>query len=145
LRGTTAYAALVIGYRMWGQVAGRVGHRRILVVCGALSALYPVCTALAPSAPWLLPAAFIWGLSMSGTDIGFFDMLLATCPPGRQPSFAATSNMLVSVVTFAGPLLGGLLAALAGLRPALFIAGALQLGTTAFFFLLPDREHESIA
>jgi MFS family permease len=145
LRGTVGYAALVVGYRMWGQVANRIGHRSVLLICGAVAALYPALTALAPSAPWLLPAAALWGLSIAGSDIGLFDMLLNACPDGRQPSYAATSNMLVSTVTFVAPLIGGVLAQLAGVRPALLVAALLQLLTTAFFLLLPNREQEALA
>ncbi|HEX9118789.1 MAG TPA: hypothetical protein VGA61_22170, partial [Anaerolineae bacterium] len=85
------------------------------------------------------------GLTVSGTDIGFLDMLLATCPPGRQPRFAAISNMLTSVMTFVAPLIGGGLAQIINVQTALLVAGALQLITTAFFLLLPGREQEGLA
>ncbi|HEX9114699.1 MAG TPA: MFS transporter [Anaerolineae bacterium] len=144
-RGVAGYAALVVGYRTWGRVANRLGHRNLLLLAGGVSALYPILTALAPTAPWLLPAAAVWGLTVSGTDIGFLDMLLATCPPGRQPRFAAISNMLTSVMTFVAPLIGGGLAQIINVQTALLVAGALQLITTAFFLLLPGREQEGLA
>jgi MFS family permease len=145
LRGTVGYSALVVGYRFWGRTANRIGHRKLLYLAGGCFALYPIVTALAGRVEWLLPAAVIWGFCASGLDIGLFDMLLAACPEGRQPSFAATANMLVSAVAFVGPLLGAALAQSLNTRAALFIIGALQLASIVFFRLLPSREQEALA
>ncbi len=144
MRGTAGYAALVVGYWFWGRVAGRIGHRTLLIVCGAALAFYPALTALAPTAQWLLPAALLWGFVIGGLDIGFFDMLLASCPEGRQPSFAAAANVLLSVATSVGPLLGAGLASAIGIRAALLGIAALQLATVALFPLLPSREQEGL-
>ena len=86
LRGTAGYAALVLGYWFWGRMASRIGHRGLLLMCGAGLAFYPVLTALAPSVAWLLPAAVLWGFTVSGVDIGLFDMMLISSPAGRMPS-----------------------------------------------------------
>jgi MFS family permease len=142
LRGTAGYAALVVGYVFWGRVANRIGHRLLLLICGGTLAVYPVFTALVPSVPWLLPAAMLWGFTVSGIDIGLFDMLLAVCPEGRQPRFAAAANTLLSVAITLGPILGAALAAAVTIRGALFISGALQLVGASAFLLLPSREHE---
>jgi len=145
LRGTAGYAALVVGYWFWGQVANRSGHRRLLLICGVAQAFYPCVTALAPSMQWLLPAAVVWGFSMSGLDIGLFDMLLAACPEGRQPRFAGGANMLASVAITVGPLLGAALAQGLGTRTALFVIAGVQAAGTLFFLLLPGREQEGKA
>lgn len=144
LRGTAGYAALVVGYRFWGKMANRLGHRTLLLICGVGLGIYPILTALAPTMEWLLPAAVVWGFTIAGTDLGFFDMLLAICPNGRQPSFAAASNMLVSVATTLGPLLGAALANLVGIHSALLITGVLQVASVTFFLLLPGREQEGL-
>ena len=143
-RGTVAYAALVVGYHIWGKTANRLGHRNLLFIAGALFALYPILTALAPSAPWLLPASIIWGLTLSGTDIGTFDMLLGCCPDGRQPSFIATANLLICLVSFLGPFIGAELVHILDVRSALLVSGAVQLVTAGFFILLPSREQEGL-
>ncbi|OQA41550.1 MAG: Major Facilitator Superfamily protein [Chloroflexi bacterium ADurb.Bin325] len=142
LRGTAGYAALVVGYWFWGRAANRIGHRRLLLICGATFALYPTLTALAPSVHWLLPAAVLWGLAASGIDLGLFDMLLAVCPEGQQPRFAAAANTLASLALTLGPLLGAGLAAAVTVRGALFVSGALQFASTFAFLLLPEHEHE---
>ncbi len=137
LRGTAGYVALVVGYAFWGRVANRLGHRNLLLICCSSFGLYPVLTALAPSMEWLLPAAIVWGFTAGGLDIGLFDMLLAVCPDGRQPTFAAAAQMLVSVVAFVGPLIGAALADALTVRTALFLIGGLQIAAALLFFLLP--------
>jgi MFS family permease len=144
LRGTAGYATLVVGYVFWGRMTSRIGHRTLLLVCAGSLALYPILTALAPSMSWLLPAAAVWGFTVAGVDIGLFDMLLATCPEGRQPTFAAAAQMFVSVAMTVGPMLGAALAGMTGTRSALLIIGGLQLLGAASFVLLPSREQERI-
>lgn len=142
LRGTAGYAALVLGYWLWGRVATRIGHRNVLLLCGATGAFYPVLTALAPSVEWLLPAAALWGLTISGVDIGLFDMMLLSSPAGRLPSFAAMANMLSNIALAIGPLIGAGLAGVIGIREALLVVGGLQFAATAGFLLLPGLEEE---
>lgn len=142
LRGTAGYAALVLGYALWGRMANRIGHRALLLICGLISALYPVTTAWAPSVEWLLLAAAFWGITISGVDIGLFDMMLISAPAGRMPSFAAFANVMNNIALAVGPLLGAGLAGLIGIRTALLLIGGLQLAATAGFLLLPNHEQE---
>ncbi len=142
LRGTAGYAALVLGYWLWGRLTNRIGHRGLLLACGLGGALYPITTALAPSVEWLLPAAALWGITISGIDIGLFDMMLIAAPPGRAPSFAALANVLNNIALAVGPLLGAALANLTGIQTALLVIGGLQAIATAGFLLLPGREQE---
>ncbi|MCU0503302.1 MAG: MFS transporter [Anaerolineae bacterium] len=145
LRGTAGYAALVLGYWVWGRMASRIGHRGLLLSCGAGLAFYPVLTALAPSVEWLLPAAALWGFTVAGIDIGLFDMMLISSPAGRMPSFAAVTNVLNNIALAIGPLLGAALAGLVGTRSALLVIGGLQLIATLGYLLLPSREQEKAA
>ncbi len=143
LRGTVGSFALVIGYFFWGRMANRIGHRRMLIICGAGQACYPVLTALAPDPVWLLPAAFVSGITAGGIDLGLFDMLLGACPEGRQPTFAAGSAVFTSIAVTIGPLLGAALAQSTSTRTALFFIGAAQAVATLGFLLLPSREQEN--
>lgn len=144
IRGAVAYLTLVAGYWLWGKVANRMGHRRLLFIA-ALIGLYPIVTGLSPSVEWLIPAAIIWGVFVAAVDIGIIDMLLLACPEGRQPSFSAVSNMLASAEVMVGPLIGAALASVIGVAEALVVSGVLQLASAVFFFLLPDREQEMAA
>jgi MFS family permease len=144
LRGTAGYATLVVGYWLWGRVTNRIGHRTLLLICGGGLALYPVLTALAPTPAWLLPAAVLWGFTASGIDIGLFDTLLAACPAGKMPSFAAAANATSSIASSVGPLLGAGLAQEIGTRSALLVVGGLIAAAAASFLLLPNRQQEGL-
>ena len=138
LRGMVGYAALVVGYTLWGRLANRLGHRRVLTWSALGLGFYPILTALSPSALWLLPAAFVWGITAAGVDIGLFDLMLAACPEQRQPLFAAVSSMATNAAIFAGPLLGATLANATTITTALIIAGIAQWVATFPFRALPS-------
>jgi len=137
LRGTVAYAALVVGYLFWGRNANRLGHRRVLAA-GALGvAIYAITSALLPAPVWLVPVALLWGIFVAGTDIGLFDLLLHTCPRGMEARFVSVSQFAANLAIFVGPLLGVALAGVTSVRTAMLVAGALQLASIAAFALLP--------
>ena len=142
LRGMVGFGALAIAYWVWGRLAHRMGHRRLLLITGTMMGLYPIATGLAQSVEWLLPAAVIWGVSVAGVDIGLVDTLLLTSPEKRKPSFVAIGNMLASAETFIGPLLGAALASLIGIRTALLVSGVLIIASIVFFAFLPSRTEE---
>jgi MFS family permease len=137
LRGTVGHGVLVAGYLVWGRLANRVGHRKVLMWSAGTLALYPIATALSPTAIWLLPAAAIWGFAVAGVDIGLFDMMLAACPTERQPLFAAVWTMVARAAMFLGPLIGAALSEATSLGTALLVAGVAQGVTILFFYALP--------
>ena len=137
LRGTVGHAALVVGYILWGNRANRLGHRKVLWLSALGLAIYPIFTALSPTAIWLLPAAAIWGITVAGIDVGIFDLMLASIPGQRQPLFAGAYSMVANACIFLGPLIGAATAQATTTRSALILAGILQAITTIPFFLLP--------
>lgn len=137
LRGTVGHCALVVGYLAWGRLAGRMGHRRVLVLSALLHSLFPIITALSPSAFWLLPAAAVWGLAAAGINVGLFDLTLACCPTQRQQRFIAVDSMIANLAVFAGPLLGVAIADAESSSLALLVSGGLQVVTIVPFLLLP--------
>jgi DHA1 family multidrug resistance protein-like MFS transporter len=142
IRGMVGFAVLAVGYGVWGRLAHRMGHRRLLLVTGATLGIYPIFTGLSQSVEWLVPAAAIWGLGVAGIDIGLVDMLLLSSPEQRKPSFVAIGNMLASAENFVGPLIGAALAPLIGMQNALLLSGVLVIVSVVFFLLLPSREQE---
>jgi MFS family permease len=142
VRGAVSAIALVIGYFFWGRTANRIGHRRMLMICGVGQACYPAMTALAPDVFWLLPAAFVAGITAGGIELGLFDMLLAACPEGRQPTFAAGSAVFTNLAITVGPLLGAAMAQQWTTQVALFAIAGVQAFATLAFLLLPGREQE---
>ncbi|MHB9034502.1 MAG: MFS transporter [Anaerolineae bacterium] len=137
LRGTVGYGALVAGYLLWGRVANRIGHRKVLYISALGLAVYVVLSALVPTAIWILPVALIWGMTASGIDVGLFDLMLSAFHTERQPLFAAFWSIEANLCVFIGPLIGAALSGPLGLRNAILVGGALQALTTLPFLWLP--------
>jgi MFS family permease len=137
LRGAAGYAALIVGYLLWGRSANRLGNQRVLTVCAIGIGAYVLGSAVAPRAIWLLPVALLWGLTASGIDVALFDLLLRACPQGKVARFASANALPASLAGFLGPLLGVAVANLTSVRTALWINGAALILSAACFWLLP--------
>jgi len=138
LRGTASYAALVVGYLIWGRIAQRIKHRWTLFLAVLMLGFYPITSALIPSAPWLLPVAVIGGFASAGVNIGLFDLMLAAVPKDKMPRLSSVLNLVANAAAFIGPMLGVMLSEATSLRTALLVIGAIQLLSTATFALLPS-------
>ncbi|MCE5259556.1 MAG: MFS transporter [Chloroflexi bacterium] len=137
LRGTVGYGALVVGYMLWGRIANRIGHRKVLFISALGLAAYVIISSFLPSAIWILPVALLWGMTASGIDVGLFDLMLGACQAERQPLFAAFWSIEANLAVFIGPLIGAALSDTLGLRSAILIGGLLQAVTTLPFLRLP--------
>lgn len=137
LRGTVGYVALMAGYLFWGRSANRLGHRRVLTLGALGTALYGLASAASPSAVWLVPVALLWGACVPGIDVGLFDLLLHSCPRGKEARFVSVNQFVANVAIFVGPLLGVALANATSVRAALVVASLLQALATVGFRLLP--------
>jgi len=126
LRTTAGNAALVVSYPLWGWAATRLGHERALVLATVGLGLYPVMTGLTTAAPWLVPAAILWGLFAGGIDVTLFEGLLHTAPPARRAQYVALNTAVANLIAFVAPIAGAALAGLLGIPVVLFLAGVLH-------------------
>lgn len=124
---------LMFGYFIWGRVTGRLGRRRVVIGAIAAVGLYPLLTAIAPSAIWLVPIAGLRGLFYAATDIVLFEALIAKSPRDHRPAFVATANMIENGAHLAAPLLGAVLAALWNIPVAFLIGFVAALVAAALF------------
>lgn len=130
----------LLGARAANPLAHRFGRHKVMLLFGALRALWPV--GLAFVRPGTAGLALVMGLELGLiTSVGVFNPIFTTyrleqTPPDRLPrllsAWAITSKVSVAVMTG----LWGILAAIAGPRAAVAAAGVLLLGTP---FLLPWR------
>jgi len=138
LRETAAYAALVVGYLAWGRWAPKTQQRKQLTAGVLLLGLYLIATGLIPSAVWLVPVALVWGLAMSGVNIGLFNVMLASAPKEKMPRLAAVLNLVASAAASVGPLLGVALSQATSIRTAILIIGALTILSTIPLRVVPS-------
>ncbi len=106
------------------QLGERVGLKRLIVVCAALSGAFylPMLVVDAPYQAIALVAVF--GL-FSGAMLGSTSALLGLAVPREQHGRAfGASQSAVSIAFAVGPLLGGVFAATLGLRSVFLVSAA---------------------
>ena len=139
LLSMTQSAVTIVTYLYWGRVASRRGNRRVLLISSLGMVLYPVLTGLSPRVELLLLPSIIAGIFGAGFNLSFFNTLLEVCPQERRPSYVAINTTLINVAAFLAPLLGTSLPNLLDIRVVFFIAGALRLLGTGFFYKLQAK------
>jgi len=87
---------------------------------------------------WLVPVALVWGLAMSGVNIGLFNVMLASAPKEKMPRLAAVLNLVASAAASVGPLLGVALSQATSIRTAILIIGALTILSTIPLRVVPS-------
>ncbi len=114
-----------------GRISDRLGHRRVLVISSAGSALFSIPHAIAQSTGQLFGLRIGWGLIAGGGGPVMNAMIgsnVSSDMYGR--AFGITTSAMC--LGFAlGPLAGGLLASVTGLRWPFVVMGALQLAAAA--------------
>lgn len=117
---------LMISYFFWTNVSARKGERIVLLLSAFGVSLYPMLTAFTTS-PGVLPIwAAIAGFFVGGTDLVFFDVVLATCPKENQATYIGIYQTTVQMSTFLAPLFGTALSQVVGLVPILILATVIR-------------------
>jgi predicted MFS family arabinose efflux permease len=130
LRTTVGSLALTLGYYLWGRLASRLGHGRVLVLAAAGLACYPLLTAVTTreTLGLLLVAALVWGAFAGGVEVALFELLVLAAAGERRLRFFAVNIALTNLVALGGPVVGAALAETWGIPAALLVAaGALLL------------------
>ncbi|MGE5603847.1 MAG: MFS transporter [Nitrososphaerales archaeon] len=118
---------MMLSYFFWAHVAARKGERPVLLISAFGVSFYPLMTALTHS-PGLLPLwAALAGFFVGGTDLVFFDVVLATCPKEHQATYIGIYQTTLQMATFLAPLVGTELSNVVGLVPALILATVFRL------------------
>ncbi len=134
----TALAAAVIS-PIWGSMADRKGRKLMMIRAAAGMTVAMGALAFVPNVYWMLGMRFLTGV-LSGY-VPNATALLASQAPKEQSGFAlgtlATGSMAGTLI---GPLIGGTLAQLFGIRNVFIITGILLTITTilTIFFVKED-------
>jgi len=83
----------------FGQVADRIGRRRMLVCCLAAFAAANLLTAVAASVIWLLAARVAAGVAAAGVTPSVYALVGSAAPPDRRATWMAlvVSGLLLSL------------------------------------------------
>jgi DHA1 family multidrug resistance protein-like MFS transporter len=122
---SATFLAYALMSPVWGNLADRCGRRPMLLRSSlGIGASY-VMMVFAGSLPFLLAARLLNGLLSGFTPASI--ILVSVCTPSEQVGYAlGILNMAVAAGSILGPLAGGILTELLGVRMALAGAGVLM-------------------
>jgi DHA1 family multidrug resistance protein-like MFS transporter len=131
-------ATSAVGAVTLGRASDRLGYRRVLLVCGLLTAVLFVPQFFVTTPLQLILLQGGVGLAMSGVLASISALLANLAPEGRQGAVYGVDASVVSMANAVGPMLGASVAAGFGLRlPFLATAGALALGAGLAWRFVP--------
>jgi DHA1 family multidrug resistance protein-like MFS transporter len=107
-----------------GRLGDRAGHRRILIICSLLAALFYLPQSLVTSGWQLLILQALVGVCLGGVVPAISALLARYIQPGEEGAAYGLDNSITSVARAVAPLLGAVVAAWFGLR-ATFVLTAL--------------------
>lgn len=119
--GAQAAAAAVAGC-VFGVATDRIGYRRPWMVAH-LFGLAACAVAFTASGTAAMCVAFaLLGVSVTGTVLCRYNLLIELAPPGRSPKYIAVNYSIVQIVFATAPLLGAMLVRSVSTR-AVFVPG----------------------
>jgi MFS family permease len=124
--------ALLVGSQavsnlVWGIVADRIGHKRVLIgeaVCVALAA---AVASFAVSPVWLWVTFILMGISVAASGVSALTIVLEFSGPEERPTYIGLTNTLLAPVAVLAPIFGGWLAGWRGYETMFLVAGLLAL------------------
>ena len=121
-------AVLVAGQAVmgliWGVLADRFGHKRVLATAAFALALAALAAWMADSQTWLVVTFALLGAYMAADTASGLNIILEFCAPEDRPTYIGLTNTLLAPVLTLAPLLGGWLAMTVG-YPGLFMTALL--------------------
>ncbi|OPY69745.1 MAG: Major Facilitator Superfamily protein [Syntrophorhabdaceae bacterium PtaU1.Bin034] len=133
----------MVGQRVWGVQNDRRGAVWVLRITGFLIPAIPAAWALIPNW-WYLPviegvSGFIW----AGYWLANFNLLLRMSPDANRSRFVALHQSVVSVASFIGPVLGGIIVNMVSIKGLFWTSAAGRFGVSLLFlFLIASDRNE---
>lgn len=126
-------------YLVWGLIADRFGHKRVLCIGAACMAVAGLVAHWTPGVAGLYAAFALMGAAVSAEMISSSSIVLEFAPADEQPTYVGLSNTLVAPFRTLALILGGALASGLGYG-GLFLIAALVSTAGAAAMALGVRE-----
>lgn len=128
------------GQVVFGRVADRRPAQSLMIHSGLAVAIVPLAWCFARE-PWqVIPINVFGGIAWAAYLLASFNFLLAISPAGRERYYAGAYTMIMFLSLTIGPLLGGAIAAVYGIKTVLIAAGLGRMAATGLFAVLVREE-----
>ena len=129
----------LVGTLYWGRVVDRWGNLKVNRLTALAIPILPWAW-MVVTAPWQVIFLNAYaGLVWSGFLVSNFNLLLSLSPPRQRARFAALYQTGVLLSSFVGPLIGGQLADLYGIRSTFLVSGTGRFLAALMLVLLVRR------
>ncbi len=136
--GTTHMAVMLVGYYIWARESRRRGSRFVLLVTTLGLSFYPAVIAVTQQVEYVVLYAGLAAILQGGLDLVFFDELMRTVPPARQPTFVSLAQTTQHFTAVMGPLLGTALADQIGIAAGLMVGSVVRFLGFVLFAMTKD-------
>jgi MFS family permease len=121
------YGTMFLASTQLGRLAGRWGHRKVLILGALFYCLYPLLIGSARDATLFWVASSIGGGAWGLAGAGLINRLMERVPPDDLPAHMALHNLALNLGMLGGSLIGPALGNAVGLREALLASAGLRL------------------
>lgn len=147
----TAWSALVLGLQsiagivfmpFWGKLGDKYGRKTMVIRAGfCLAAIYVGMVFC--SRPWHLALFRFLNGMLTGFMPGAFALIATNTPTKKAGRYVAIAQSAAAIGSIAGPIVGGILADLVGIRGSMWISGSFVFISTVTVGLLVRETRES--
>jgi MFS family permease len=99
---------------VWGLIADRRGHKLVLMLSSLTIAVAALIAFVAPAVEWLWLTFALLGTSTAALNVSNLNIILEFCAPEERPTYIGLTNSLLAPMAVSAPLIGSVLATLAG-------------------------------
>lgn len=123
----STFVTTILGQRYWGPLTDRFGGKNVMVAAGLIPAIIPALWLGAFRPEHGVIINLISGFGWAGYNLAAFNLLLEVTPDARRTMYVAAYNSLIGLSQFFGPLTGGVLADIIGVKTVFALSTALRL------------------
>lgn len=134
----------IIAYTKWANFADKKGNSFALSLAIIGMGITPLLYALSNQIFMLVIFNIIIGVSVAGTTLLLFNIMLEIIPGENRAIYIAIYNTLIAIIAGISPILGVKLMAMTNIKFALIIAAMIRLTSSIFFYRISGRKNSSM-
>lgn len=130
--------ASILSYPKWAKLADKIGNPMTLTLAIIGMGITPLLYVMASRIWMLVFFNILIGISVAGTTLCMFNILLEITPSENRTVYLAVYNTIIAVIAGISPLLFVRWMNLAGMTLALILAAIMRLSATFFFYKIKN-------